>query len=255
MSILPESVAAEKDRPRFGDGRKCLFIASEVRCGSTFVGETLAYELNKSCGYHLWGLTKEPFSFVNYESKPEEILNTWSALYLDGSGFVAAKLMVKALSHIHRLAENTPELREAFFGDHARWIVVRRGDRIEQAVSLAMALKTKTFHYYGDPSLSEDNNTELTIAEIDWAVKSVAMSDIYLQALAASLPSERSVAMHYKDFVADQAGYIEKVHEICGFPAFDRATYVNDSKLQPTGRDAKKRYAEQFRQWYLAHHG
>jgi len=253
--MLSGDATIEQDRPRFGDGRRCLFIASEVRCGSTFVGETLAYELNKSCGYHLWGLTKEPFSFVKYESKPEEILDTWRALYLDGSGFVAAKLMCKALSQIHRLAENSPDLREAFFGDHARWIIVRRADRIEQAVSLAMALKTKTFHYYGDPQLSEEDSIELTIPEIDWAVKSVAMSDIYLQALAASLPSERSVAMNYKDFVADQPGYIEKVHQICGFPTFDRATYVNDSKLQPTGRNAKQRYAEQFRAWYLAHHG
>ena len=230
-------------------------MASEVRCGSTFIAETIAYELNKSCGRELWGLAKEKFSFVDEDTSADEILNTWSALYLDGSGFASSKLMCKALSHIHRLAGDSDPMREAFFGENAYWIVVRRQDRIEQAVSLALALKTNTFHHYGDPELAKDKTAELTLEEMDWALKAVSLTDIYLQTLAASLPKERTLSIDYNDFVADEAGYLEKVHALCGFPPFDRATYVNESKIKRTGRDVKQFYVEQFRQWFLAHLG
>lgn len=252
-SVLPG--AAGGSRPRFGDGRKCVFIASEVRCGSTFVAETIAYELNKSCGSGLWGLAKEKFSFVDGNTSAEEILNTWSALYLDGNGFASSKLMCKALSFIYARAQDSDELREAFFGESAYWIVVRRQDRIEQAVSLALALKTNTFHHYGDPELAKDNAAELTLEEMDWALKAVSLTDIYLQAFAADLPKERTLAIDYNDFVADEAGYLEKVHALCGFPPFDGTTYVNESKIRRTGRSVKQFYVEQFRHWFLAHLG
>lgn len=249
-SVLP--AAAGRERPRFGDGRKCLFIASEVRSGSTFIAETIAYELHRSCGYGLWDLTHEKFSFIDKNTSAEEILNVWSALYLDGSGFVSSKLMCKALSRIHRLADESEALREAFFGDNAYWIVVRRKDRIEQAISLALAYKTNTFHHYGDPDEAKDNKGELTLEEMDWALKAVSLTDIYLQALASSLPKERTLPMFYKDFVADQAGYLEKVHALCGFPEFDGANYINESKIKQTGQGVKQFYAEQFRRWFLA---
>jgi len=122
-------------------------------------------------------------------------------------------------------------------------------------VSLALALKTNTFHHYGDPELAKDKTAELTLEEMDWALKAVSLTDIYLQTLAASLPKERTLSIDYNDFVADEAGYLEKVHALCGFPPFDRATYVNESKIKRTGRDVKQFYVEQFRQWFLAHLG
>ena len=242
-------------RRRYRDGRKSLFIASEVRCGSTFVAETVAYELNKSCGFELWDLGHERFSFVGENTSADEILKVWSMLYCDRSGFVGAKLMSKALSFIYNRALDCDELREAFFGDDAYWIVVRRQDRIEQAVSLALALKTGTFHHYDDPALAKDNVAELTLEEMDWALKAVSMTDIYLQAFAANLPKERIVSIYYNDFVADEAGYLEKIHALVGFPAFERTNYVNESKIKPTGRSVKRFYVEQFRRWFLANLG
>jgi LPS sulfotransferase NodH len=248
-------ISEGRNRPRLIDGRKCLFIASEVRCGSTFIAETIAYELNKSCGFAFWALAKERFSFVDENSTADEVMDVWRAMHIDTSGFSTSKLMCKALSHIHRLANERDDVREAFFGENAYWIVVRRRDRIEQAISLALAAKTNTFHHYDDPQLAKDKDAELTLAEMDWALKAISMSDIYLQAFESSLPPERTLSVFYNDFLADEAGYVEKVHEMCALPVFDRANYVNESKLRPTARDVKKHYVEQLRQWFLAHFG
>jgi hypothetical protein len=256
VNSMPAAIGAVGgSRPPLGGGRKCLFIASEVRCGSTFVAETIAYELNRSCGYGVWGLTKEQFSFVDKDTGADELMNAWSALHLDGCGFASSKLMCKALSFIYRRAQESDELREAFFGENAYWIVVRRQDRIEQAVSLALALKTNTFHHYGDPDAAKDKAAELTLEEMDWALKAVSLTDIYLQTFASSLPQERALSFYYKDFLADEAGWLEKIHALCGFPPFDRTNYVNESKIKRTGRGVKQFYVEQFRQWFLAHLG
>ena len=249
-----EFAAMTRARP-IDDGRKCRFIASEVRCGSTFVAETIAYELKKSFEFDLWDLAKEHFSYLDPDSTPDRAMETWRTLYFDISGFVAAKIMCKGLSNIHRLAEFSPDVRDAFFGPRARWIVVRRRDRIEQATSLALARKTQNFHYYGDPELSTDSAAELTIGDIDAALKAVALSDVYLEVFAASLPPERCVSFHYDDFVQDQPGCLARIHEICGFPSLDATNYVNDSKLKQTGGSIKKSYSAQFKRWFLANNG
>src|SRR4051794_25695333 len=109
----------------FDDGRKCLFIASEVRCGSTFIAETIAYELNKSFGFELWDLAKEHFSFLDENATPKQALEPRPCLHLAISGFVAAKILCKGLSQLHRLAQLSSKVREAFFGDRDYWIILR----------------------------------------------------------------------------------------------------------------------------------
>ncbi|MDE3176624.1 MAG: hypothetical protein KGM15_11035 [Pseudomonadota bacterium] len=240
---------------KFDDGRRCLFIASEVRCGSTFIAETIAYELKRSLGFELWDLAQEHFSYLDDNATPAQAMETWARLHYDASGFVAAKIMCKSLSQLHRLAQLSPELRRAFFGERARWLIVRRRDRIAQATSLALARKTQIYHYYGDPELAADNGAELTLGDIDAALKAVALSDIYLDTFAASLRPERSFSFFYNDFMSDQPGHLARVHELCGFPPFDAAHYVNDSKIKPTGGSVKKAYGEQFRRWFLANNG
>jgi LPS sulfotransferase NodH len=246
--------APEPARRFESDGRKCLFIASEVRCGSTYIAESLAYEMNESYGFELWELTKEIFANLNDDTTPEQLLTTWRSLYFDRSGFVASKLMCKSLSYIHRLAAISPDVREAFFGANAYWIVVRRREPIEQAVSLALASKSRTFHYYGDPQCAQDSDVELTLADIDWALKAISLSDVYLQTFASSLPSERVLTFYYKDFLQDEAGHINKVRRLCNFPEMARSSYVNKSKIKRTGQSKKREAAARFSQWFLANH-
>jgi hypothetical protein len=236
----------------YDDGRKCLFIASEVRCGSTFVAETIAYELKKAFDFELWDLAKERFSYLDENSTPEQALETRAWLHYDISGFAAAKIMCKGLSHLHRLAQISSKVREAFFSDRIYWIIVRRRDRIAQATSLALARQTQMFHYYGDPELAADNAVELTLGEVDAALKAVALSDIYLEAFASSVTPERRLSVFYEDFIEDQPRDLARLHEFCGFPAFDAATYINASKLKQTGGSVKRAYNAQFKRWFLA---
>jgi len=66
----PQPFDGAKPLLSWGDGRKSLFIATEVRCGSTFVAESLAYELHNKFGFHLWDLAKERFAFLNEDTRP-----------------------------------------------------------------------------------------------------------------------------------------------------------------------------------------
>ena len=249
LAVTPEPLS-----PPRADGRKSLFIASEVRCGSTFLAESLAYELNQNFGFHLWDLSKEHFSHFDENTTPEQALATWGALYLDGSGFVAAKLMCKALSVLHRLARRSEAVRDAFFGENAHWIVQRRSDRVEQAVSLALARKTQTFHYYDDPRRAPDRDATLTPGEVDWAFKAVNLSDVYLEVFAKAPPTTRKIAFEYHDFLSDQVGCLNRVHRLCGFPLLHPSSYVNMSKIKQTAGEVKKTASEQFKTWFLENH-
>jgi hypothetical protein len=250
---LTSKLIANPLRARLGlDQRKSLFIASEVRCGSTFVAETLAYELHQNFGFEFWDLAKERFAGLGEDSTPADALDVWRALHLDGSGFVASKVMCKALSVLHRLARQSEAVREAFFGEGAHWIVLRRSDRIAQAVSLALAAKTKTYHYYDDPRRAPDRDATLSPSEIDQAFKAVALSDVYLEVFASAPPSARKLAVEYHEFVADQVGHVNRVHGLCGFDA--APSFVNMSKIRRTGDAVKKSASEAFKTWFLENH-
>jgi len=248
------SLAVREAASQSHAARKSLFIASEVRCGSTFIAETLAYELNQNFGFELWDLAHERFSHLHDGSTPEDALETWRELYLDGSGFVSSKIMCKALSVLHRLARESEAVREAFFGEDAHWIVLRRNDRIEQAVSLALASKTKTYHFYDDPGAAPDRDATLTPGEVDCAFKAVALSDVYLEVFAKTPPTERKIAFEYHEFLDDQVGHLNRVHELCGFTRLHAPSYVNLSKIKRTGGAAKRQASEAFKSWFLENH-
>ena len=239
--------------PFRSDGRKSLFIASEVRCGSTFVAETLAYELFQSFGFELWDLAHERFAHLGEDSTPADALSIWESLFLDSSGFVASKIMCKGLSVLHRLARQSAAVREAFFGEGAHWIVLRRSDRVEQAVSLALANKTKLYHFYDDPERAPDCGASLTPGEVDQAFKAVALSDVYLEVFAHTPPTRRKLAFEYHAFVDDQFGHLSRVHALCGFNSVP-APFVNASKIKRTAGEAKKTASAAFKEWFLENH-
>ena len=231
--------------------RRCLFIASEVRSGSTFIAESLAYELDRNLGFELWGVTQEPFNIIDEQSSSSEILDIWGRLYLDGSGFSASKIMCKALSIICHSAENSDEIKRTFFGDNTYWVVIRRRDRIKQAISLAMAIKTGLYHYYGNPDESQDKDTELSNVDIENALRIICLSDIFLEVLTSRLDKSRLVNIYYEDFLADEVGCLNRIYAMCGFPPVEPETYINQAKLKPTAQESKRTSYEKFSQWFL----
>lgn len=234
--------------------RKVLFIASEVRSGSTYFAESLTYELNQNLGFAMWPLAEERFSHLGESSTPEDILETWKGLYLDRNGFAASKIMCKALSVIQRSARESDDVRQAFFGENTYWIVVRRRDRIKQAVSLAMSIKSGVYHHYGDEEDSPDKGLIVTNAEIELALRMISLSDIYLDAFSSTLAESRLVSCFYEDFMADEVSWLNRVHAMCGFPPIERGSYVNQAKLKPTAEGTKRTTYEKYRQWFLTNY-
>ena len=246
---------AESRRPEqvgLGEGRKTLFIASEVRSGSTFVAETLAYELHAALGYDLWQLSHEPFQELTESSTPDEVLSLLARLHLDASGFAAAKILCRQMALLWRLASASPAVRTAFFGPRAYWVVVRRADRVDQAVSLAAARKSGVFHHYDDPPTPPEVSLELD--EIEAALKAIALSDVYLDLWTRQLPPERAVSLVYEDFLVDQVGALQRIHELCQFPPFNAAAYANGAKLRRVAHHAKRRASADYKAWLLGNY-
>lgn len=247
--------APRRDQPAVRwDGRKTLFIASEVRSGSTFVAETLAYELHASLSYDLWQVAKEPFQDLDERSTPEEALKTLAWLHLDRSGFSGAKILCRQLAYLRRLASVSPALHSEMFGPRAYWIVVRRADRVGQAVSLAAARKNGIYHAYDGATKNQDADLSIELEEIGAAFSAIAHSDLFLELWTRELPPERTMSIVYEDFLVDQVGALQRIHDLCQFPPLDVAAYINESKLKPTEREEKRRATSAFKAYFLANY-
>lgn len=232
--------------------RKTLFLASDVRSGSTYIAESLAYCLDRQFGYSFYNLAKELFSHLNDLSSAEKILEIYNTLFLDESGWSSSKLMCSSLSIIVRESRRSNAVQLAFFGEAAFWIIVRRRDRIKQAVSLAMARKSGLYHYYGDGEEYPDNKCELGKQEIQEALRAIELSDIYLTVFKQLIPCSQYVEIFYEDFLDNEVKFINQVCQLAGFgDAADPDAYVNLAKLRPTATETKSSYAEEFKFWLL----
>ncbi|WP_176050565.1 Stf0 family sulfotransferase [Burkholderia sp. BCC1644] len=232
--------------------RKTLYIASEVRSGSTFIAESISYYLNERFGYEFWDLAQERFSGLHAESTADEIIGIQSNLYLNPEGWASSKIMCKALSIIKRESANSDAVKDAFFGQNAYWIVIRRKNKIQQAISLAMAKKSGLYHYYGDPNDAPDNNISSDSVEIEEALKSILLSDIYLESFASALPQDRRIEISYEEFLSDKIENINKLNMLCNFPPNEEATHeFNLAKIKQTAQSEKQIAHAKFVDWFL----
>lgn len=127
---------------------KFLFMASEVRSGSTFFAKLISSSFHKSYGEEFWDLSRELLSTLKDSSTRDEMLSITRNLYLNKSGYRSCKIMCAQLSIISREARKDQEIKDIFFGGNTYWIVFRRKNKIKQAISLAMARKSNIYHSY-----------------------------------------------------------------------------------------------------------
>lgn len=71
---------------------KALFIASEVRSGSTYVAEAIAYSIAQSFGVECWGLAHEKFAVLDGDFQPAKVRSILNGLCINQAGFRSAKL-------------------------------------------------------------------------------------------------------------------------------------------------------------------
>jgi transposase-like protein len=218
--------------------RKALIIASEVRSGSTFVAESIAYHFHEVFDDVLFGLTKERFADLHEKSSHTEILTKFNSLYLGQQGWVATKIMCAALSIIVRETRKAESLREALFGSNAHWIIVRRRKKVSQAVSLAYARKTGDWH--------------VTFKETEDALRSILLSDTYLETFASLIASDKKIEIFYEDFLSDPSSLIEHVYDVLGVARpSDGVKYVDRTKIRQDAIDKKRQSEGDFNAWLL----
>jgi transposase-like protein len=231
--------------------RKALIIASEVRSGSTFVAESIAYHFHEVFGNVLFGLTKEHFAGLRESSSYTEILTKFNSLYLNQQGWVATKIMCAALSIIVRETRKAESLREALFGSNAHWIIVRRRKKISQAVSLAHARKTGDWHVYTTEQTSTDK-PKVTFKETEDALRSILLSDIYLEIFTGLIASDKKIEIFYEDFLSEPSRLIEHVYDVLGVARPDGGVkYVDRTKIRQEATSQKRQSENDFTAWLL----
>lgn len=224
-----------------------VFVASEVRSGSTYVAELLAYSLFASGGGEAWGLTMEHFRHIDYLSTPEQVYGGLAGLWRSPEQLCAAKIMVSHLSVLTRSARADVNLHNLAFGRKAKWFVVRRRNKIGQAVSLAVARKTHQWHNYCE--IREKCAVDVSVEDIHSALKAVILSDCYLESFA-SLP-EVCVELFYEDVLDDPQRSIRDALTKAGLLSDPSAFCFGDAKLVPDRRAQKADLEAAFRHWLL----
>jgi LPS sulfotransferase NodH/transposase-like protein len=231
--------------------RKALIIASEVRSGSTFVAESIAYHFHEIFDDVLFGLTKEDFAGLRHTSSHTEILTKFNSLYSGHQGWIATKIMCAALSVIVREARKDESTKDAFFGSNAHWIILRRRNRVSQAVSLAYAKKTGDWHVY----TAERTDTEIpkvTYKETEDALRSILLSDIYLEAFTGHIASDKKIEVYYEDFLSDPTRLIEHVYDVLRIARPSGGIeYVDRTKIRRKALGKKRKTEGEFNSWLL----
>jgi LPS sulfotransferase NodH len=231
---------------------KHLFLLSEVRSGSTYVAELIAYNFAKRFGIELWDLTLEKFQGVNDLSTADDVAMMLDAITATADGYRAFMVKCGQFSSINQAIEGDQALTEAFFGPQAYCIIIRRREIIGQAVSLNCALCSGKYHSYADeprcvPCVGTNDG-------INRALKMIALSGAYLEACTARF--HNVLVVDYEEIMADEAGFLNRVAQfVLGRDGrFDRVATLERPKLMPAHRPQKAVLRAQFVEWLVRNH-
>ena len=223
---------------------KLLVIASEVRSGSTFLAEILSYTLNKLFGSEFWDLTKEHFNTINDSSLAQDILSIYDNIWVNQLKFKSSKLMCSSISVLNRESKISEDLRNIFFGSDAYWIILRRRNKIRQAVSLAFARSSGVYHHYVNQGVSLDNNLSISTVDVYDALRAIELSDIYLE-LFSKTPTN-SITLFYEDLIDNPEKYLLDVVRFIGIPYHSNSVELHEIKLIKTAQEKKNGVTEDF---------
>ncbi|MEM8514816.1 LPS sulfotransferase NodH [Massilia sp. MP_M2] len=226
-----------------------LFIASEVRSGSTYIAESLAYSFSDSFKVDFWDAGKELFNQLSDSTDADQIESILSSLGQNSIGIKCAKIMCASLSIICREVKRNPELYDHFFGQNACWIIIRRRNRIKQAVSLATAIASDTWHFYDDPKTSPDNKVSISNESIYDALKMIILSDDYLENFSHFV--EKSTTIYYEDFIGNELEVLKNTINKLGLPFDEQLLTISPAKLKKTGQPLKSEAERAFREYLL----
>ena len=239
---------ADAQASHVGAIRNTLFLAGAVRSGSTYVAEEIAYRLQRDAGFQFFNLTRDFFATLTANSTAADVQRIYSGLFLDGSGWASSKIHCAALSIITREARRDATLHKAFFGPKARWIIVRRRDKIAQAASLAVARATGAWHVYSKPEHAAV--PEIGIAEVEAALRSILLDDVYLEAFCHNIIPRHMIRVDYEDLVAGGRAVTAAAIDLCGLHVtLRRERDPQVAKILRTTKSLKSGLAQKFAMW------
>ncbi len=228
---------------------KNLFIASDVRSGSTALGEIVAYTLFKINNLHLWDICKEHFSALDDTSTPEDITAILNTLSVDPLGSVrTSKLMVSSLSVICRYSY-IPSIYDEFFGQNTYWIVLTRRNVLRQAISLAFAEQTGLYHEY---EARPDSGEHPSMQKIKDCLHSVILSNLYLEMFEHKCRNK--LVLEYESFERDPGIPIRWVLENLNLQPDIHESEICTPKLRKTDQSSKQLLEKEFADWLLKNH-
>ncbi len=115
-----------------------------------------------------------------------------------------------------------------------------------------MAKKSGLYHYYDDPNNAPDNNISPDSIEIEEALKSILLSDVYLESFANTLAQDRHIEISYEEFLNHKIENINKINMLCNFPIDKETTNeINLAKIKKTSQSEKQKARIKFVDWFL----
>ena len=185
-----------------------FFLLSEVRSGSTYAAELIAYNFGDQHGSEWWGLAHEPFQQLTEEATGADLRAALGAIAVTPGGVRPAMIKCAHLETIDVIVDRDPDLRDEFFGPRGHWLVLRRGDLLAQAVSLHCALCSGSFHDYAAvPSCTPCRGT---IPEVLDALSMISRSEEVLRNCEAKVAN--CLGWRYEDIIGNEAGFLESCH-------------------------------------------
>jgi hypothetical protein len=155
---------------------------------------------------------KEMFSDLKYNQDDCLSENFFARLYVDPLGYRYSKITFGDLMEMTSRSRNNPHTRHTLFGSETCWIILRRRNRIRQAVSLAYADSSKIYHYYGDSEQSDDQNSIVTNENIFENLQRIKFSDDYLDNLRNFLTCH--FTLFYEDYIGKELETIKKLYKV-----------------------------------------
>lgn len=228
---------------------KALFIASEVRSGSTYAAEAIAYSFAESFGVECWGLAHEKFAVLNGDCQPAKVRAILNELFINQAGFRCSKLMVKDLTVIFRAIDEDETIAEDFLSSSCAWIIVRKKNKFRQAVSLSYAEASGVYHNYTAEDSAPDYNISISPQDVKRRYLALAASDDYLSLFATK--ARRSVTIFHEDFVEDPLSTIKHIISSLNLPFDSQAVEYSTPKITPTAQTGKRQLEKDFREYFL----
>jgi len=226
-----------------------VFILSEVRSGSTYAAELIAYNFNRRHGHELWPLASEPFQLIGEGATPADLHAALAAIPVGPGGLRAGMIKCGQMEALEPIIARDESLRHELLGPRSRWLILRRRDQLAQAVSLHCAMCSGSFHDYTPvPSCVPCSASNLQLHRALWMI---ARAEEVLRRCEARVSHRLNWC--YEDILGNEAGFLERCHRFLlgGSGGFGRAA-LQRVKLVPAHSQEKLRLRENFADWLAA---